>query len=391
MSSKGRIIAITLCVGSFIVGFTVSPICKSVSNWDFSRVTDSAYVKANGIDINRLSTPPDGYHAWISPKGNLYMGIWKNGVLKNGTIITEKSVYEGDMLNLSPHGYGTMYYNNGNIYRGNWVAGNKEGIGLKLNYDGTMHFGHWRAGLLNAPKNMEYKVEDRVYGIDLSKYQSHSSVKWNELALYSDMHGDVYAYQTDSRSYMQPVTFAFIKATQGVTRDPYYQRHLENARKHHVIVGTYHFFTIDDDINAQIANFTQSAKITKGDLPPVLDIESEYSNQKSYIEKLRKYGVKKMQDDAIKWLSSVESHYGVKPIIYTSETWKKRFLSDKRFDSYEFWISRYFNVEPQKENKWTFWQRTCKAIPNGYNGEIDVNIYNGDYIGFLKYRNNIYK
>lgn len=391
MSSKGKIIVVVLCVTSFVVGFIAVPIYNSIVSLDYSNMTDSAYVKASGIDIGRLNTPSEGYHTWVSPKGNLYMGIWQKGMLKSGILITEKSVYEGQMVNLSPHGYGTMYYNNGNIYRGNWAAGNKEGIGMKQNHDGSMYFGHWRAGLFNTPKNVEHKVEDHVYGIDVSKYQNHSLLKWNELALYSDTYGEVYAYPTDYHSHMQPVTFAFIKATQGITQDPFYQKHLENARKHHVIIGAYHFFTIGDDINAQITNFTQLVKISKGDLPPVLDIESEYSDQKAYIAKLKKYGVKRMQDDAIKWLIAVESYYGIKPIIYTSEVWKKHFLADKRFDSYDFWISRYYNVEPKKENKWIFWQRTCKAVPHGYNGEIDVNIYNGNYKEFLNYRNNNHK
>ena len=391
MSSKGKIIVVVLCVTSFVVGFIAVPIYNSIVSLDYSNMTDSAYVKASGIDIDRLNTPSEGYHTWVSPKGNLYMGIWQKGMLKSGILITEKSVYEGQMVNLSPHGYGTMYYNNGNIYRGNWAAGNKEGIGLKQNHDGSMYFGHWRAGLFNTPKNVEHNVEDHVYGIDVSKYQNHSLLKWNELALYSDTYGEVYAYPTDYHSHMQPVTFAFIKATQGITQDPFYQKHLENARKHHVIIGAYHFFTIGDDINAQITNFTQLVKISKGDLPPVLDIESECSDQKAYIAKLKKYGVKRMQDDAIKWLIAVESYYGIKPIIYTSEVWKKHFLADKRFDSYDFWISRYYNVEPKKENKWIFWQRTCKAVPHGYNGEIDVNIYNGNYKEFLNYRNNNHK
>ena len=370
MSSKGKIIVVVLCVTSFVVGFIAVPIYNSIVSLDYSNMTDSAYVKASGIDIDRLNTPSEGYHTWVSPKGNLYMGIWQKGMLKSGILITEKSVYEGQMVNLSPHGYGTMYYNNGNIYRGNWAAGNKEGIGMKQNHDGSMYFGHWRAGLFNTPKNVEHKVEDHVYGIDVSKYQNHSLLKWNELALYSDAYGEVYAYPTDYHSHMQPVTFAFIKATQGITQDPFYQKHLENARKHHVIIGAYHFFTIGDDINAQITNFTQLVKISKGDLPPVLDIESEYSDQKAYIAKLKKYGVKRMQDDAIKWLIAVESYYGIKPIIYTSEVWKKHFLADKRFDSYDFWISRYYNVEPKKENKWIFWQRTCKAVPHGFIMEI---------------------
>lgn len=391
MLSKSKILVAVLCGGSFAVGFIATPIYNSVVNWDYSNMTDSAHVNSSGIDIVQMNTPSEGYHVWISPKGNLYMGVWQNGILCNGILITDKSVYEGEMLNLSPHGYGTMYYNNGNIYRGNWSAGNKEGIGLKHNRDGSMYFGHWRAGLFNAPKNVEHKVEDRVYGIDVSKYQHHSSVKWKELALYSDTYGEVYAYPTEEHSYMQPVTFAFIKATQGICQDPYYQHHIENARKHHVIVGAYHFFTIGDDITAQISNFTQHVKLFKGDLPPVLDLESESPDEKVYIAKLRKYGVKRMQDEAIQWLTEIEAYYGIKPIIYTSEVWKKNFLSDSRFNSYEFWISRYYNVKPSKEFQWVFWQRTCKAQPRGYNGAVDINVFNGSFSRFMEYRKSLYE
>lgn len=380
-----------MCTASFAIGFLVNPMYHNVRNLDFSEVTDSAHVKTCAIDVAQLNTPVEGYHKWISPKGNLYMGVWKEGKLHRGFLITDKSVYEGDFLNLSPHGYGTMYYNNGSIYRGNWYAGNKEGIGLKHNRDGSRYFGHWRAGLFNTPKNLNHRQEDFVYGIDLSKYQHHGSIRWKDLAIYSDSYGDAYAYPSEEHDYMQPVTFTFIKATQGSTQDPNYRFHLENARKHHVIVGVYHFFTIDDDIDAQISNFIQHVKIDKGDLPPVLDLESEYSNQKAYIAKLRKYGVKRMHNDALKWLAAIEKYYGIKPIIYTSEVWKKNFLSDNRFDSYDFWLSRYYNVKPKKESKWTFWQRTCKAALHGYDGAIDVNIYNGTFHGFMEYRKSVYK
>ena len=379
-----------LCIASFAIGFIIVPAYNTFRDLDFSNITDSTYVHSNGIDISTLNTPKEGYHTWLSPKGNLYMGIWEEGRLSSGILITDNSVYEGELRDFSPHGYGTMYYNNGSFYRGNWVAGNKEGIGLKHNRDGSRYFGHWRAGLFNTPKDINYKLEDCVYGIDISRYQHFESIKWNELALYSDSQGDVYAYPTDNHDYMHPVTFVFIKATQGITQDPFYHQHMEKARKHHVIVGAYHFFTIGDDIDDQISNFTQHVKIDKGDLPPVLDLENEYSkNEKKYLAELRKYGINKMHDDAIKWLTAIEAYYGVKPIIYTSEVWKKNFLADKRFDSYDFWISRYYNVRPKNGNNWIFWQRTDAAVPHGYNKEIDVNIYNGTYKGFLNYRKSI--
>ena len=392
MSSKSKIVIAVLCGASFAIGFVAAPIYNSIISWDYSTMTDSAYVHTSRIDIAQLNTPSDGYHKWISPKGNMYMGIWQNGRLKSGTLITEKSVYEGEMLNLSPHGYGTMYYNNGNMYRGNWAAGNKEGIGLKHNHDGSMYFGHWRAGLLNAPKNVEHKVEERVYGIDLSFHQHHSQVNWKNLGLYSDAYGEVYYGKTVYHSYMQPITFAFIKASQGIKQDSCYNQHIANARKYNIIVGSYHFFTIDDDVNAQIENFTNHVNICKGDLPPVLDLECEWSkNVKGYIAKLRKYGIDKMQTDALKWLKAIEEFYGIKPIIYTSRGWKKCFLQDKRFNEYEFWLARYHNVPPEKEDLWTFWQRTDKVFPNGYSKNIDVNMFHDDYKSFIDYRKNIYQ
>lgn len=389
MSSNTKLIITAACIVSFLGGFCITSIERFIKNIDLSGVTDSTHVSSNAIKSLEINTPENGYNAWISPKGNLYMGVWEKGNLRYGTLITENGVYEGELLNLSPHGYGIMYYNNGNIYKGNWKVGNKEGIGLKHNYDGSMFFGHWRAGLFNAPKDINHKVEDFVYGIDLSIYQNPKAINWNNLALFSDAEGEVYSHPNDDHQYMHPVTFAFIKATQGGKIDPHYANHLANAKKYKVIVGSYHFFTIDDDVNSQINIFIKNSKWEKGDLPPVLDLESEDKNEEAYIKKLRKYGVKKMQDDALRWLKVIEAYYKVKPIIYTTEVWKKNFLDNKEFDNYDFWLARYYNVKPASFNPWTFWQRTDKAKPNGYNSAVDVDQFNGTYHSFMLYRSSI--
>lgn len=391
MLFKKRVIIIVLCVAFLIVGFITIPIHNLISRWDYSYITDSTYVITGTIDVANLNTPLDGYHAWISPKGNLYMGVWKNGMLGKGVLVTEKSVYEGELQNLSPHGYGIMYYNNGNIYRGNWIVGNKEGIGLMHNKDGSMFFGHWRAGLFNVAKNAKYKTEESVYGIDISSWQQHEKIKWNELALYSDANGDVYSHETTVFEYMQPVTFAYIRATSGCKKDSSYLEHMENARKYKVTVGAYHFFTINENVDDQINIYINTVKYERGDLPPILDLENEYSNAPSkYLKELRQYGVKKMQEGALKWLKAIEQHYQVKPIIYTNEKWKEDFLNDKRFDEYNFWYARYFNVKPKSEHNWIFWQRTDRARPHGYLGDIDVNIFNGTFNRFMEFRKSNY-
>ena len=381
---------------SFIIGLGLRPFYRLVQDSSFYNYVDTSFISATEFTAENYDSPIDGYGSWISPKGNMYMGTWTNGHLPYGTLITDRSVYVGELCGLSPHGYGVMYYNNGNIYKGNWRYGNKEGIGLKYNTDGSMFFGYWRAGLFSSQKHTQFKVSDFVYGIDLSFYQNYqegNNLYWNELALYSDKNGEVYPYTTNNKTFMQPVQFVFIKATQGIRKDPLYLKHIEQARKYQVIVGSYHFFTIGDDIDEQIKKIIKTANWVKGDLPPVLDLECEYyvkGDERPYIKALRKYGVSQMKENALRWLKSIEDYYGVKPIIYTSERWRREFLNDQRFEHYNFWIARYYNVKPADNSKWLFWQRTDAHFPNGYetkgrNG-VDVNLFNGTFADFNNYR-----
>jgi lysozyme len=77
-----------------------------------------------------------------------------------------------------------------------------------------------------------------------------------------------------------------------------------------------------------------------------------------------------------RWLDKVETHYKVKPIIYTGEKYYENFLKDE-FEGYTFWIANYnFFVEEIKED-WLFWQFTEKANIAGIEEKVDLNIYNG--------------
>ena len=378
-----KIIVFSVC--SFVTGFLFVPIKDLCSKIDIIEVIHGFAQGYN--DLSKMNTPKYGFANWISPKGNLYIGEWENGSLKSGQLITEKGVYEGEFADLSPHGFGIMYYNNGDIYKGNWKCGNKEGLGLKKNHNGEMFFGHWTAGLLDMANNHQFSVEHFAYGIDLSYHQKSYSVKWNELGLFSNKSGDVYASRNTEQRYLQPVSFVFVRSTRAITVDSCYDNHYANAKKHQVLVGTYHFFSIFHDVDKQIDNFIRHSKYEKGDLPPVLDLECEYKNEKKYVKELYKHGIDNMQRDALKWLKAIEEHYHIKPIIYTSERWKKKYLTRPEFDQYDYWIARYYNVRPLREYSWTFWQRTDKSRPNGYNGPIDVNIFNGSFKDFMSYRN----
>ena len=81
--------------------------------------------------------------------------------------------------------------------------------------------------------------------------------------------------------------------------------------------------------------------------------------------------------DVKTWLDRVEAHYGVKPILYTSYKFKKRYLNDSIFDSYPYWIAHYYVDSVKYEGKWHFWQHTDVGNVPGIEEEVDLNVFNG--------------
>ena len=77
-----------------------------------------------------------------------------------------------------------------------------------------------------------------------------------------------------------------------------------------------------------------------------------------------------------RWLTIVEKHYGIKPVIYTGESFYHDFLRDE-FGGYDFWIANYNFFVESIDNEWTVWQFTEKAAIRGIEGPVDVNIFNG--------------
>ena len=107
-------------------------------------------------------------------------------------------------------------------------------------------------------------------------------------------------------------------------------------------------------------------KASKGDLPPVLDVET--TGKKSPEE--LKVSVKT-------WLDRIEAHYGMKPILYTSYKFKKRYLNDSIFNTYPYWIAHYYVDSVRYEGKWHFWQHTDVGVVPGIEEEVDLNVFNG--------------
>lgn len=211
---------------------------------------------------------------------------------------------------------------------------------------------------LNVPDPEQYPV----MGVDVSRYQGN--IQWDVIA-------------------GQDVQFAFIKATEGSSyQDPLFAFNWEECRKNGIYAGAYHFFSFESGGDTQAQNFINTVGELQDDLPPVVDLEfyGEYSS-----DPLSKAETREILDDL---LDTLEAHYGVKPIIYTTPKAYYQYLFGGDYGDYPLWMrNTYF----KPVENWTFWQYSDKGELEGYDGKqvdsleeyIDLNVYNGSYEEFL--------
>lgn len=306
-----------------------------------------------------------GQGRMITPKGTIYEGEWLGNQIIEGTMLTDKSEYDGQFKNLSPDGYGTMRYKNGSFYRGMWKAGAKSGIGLFIDSIGGKSFGLWSKGLIDKT-TMNSRVDNISYGIDLSHHNKITD--WGNMALYMKQDGFVHTSIPKIDYYFSPIDFVFLKATEGAThRDKNYLSNMMNAKKYHKKRGSYHFMHLtSSSVEEQVENFLDYIVYEEGDLPPVLDIE--------VTKQAESIGIDSTRQKVLKWLALVEKRLGIKPIVYTSANFKRDYLSSSEFDNYDFWIAHYNNTEPNCKG-YKYWQFTDKGKIHGNNsGMYDINI-----------------
>lgn len=213
---------------------------------------------------------------------------------------------------------------------------------------------------VNNPSEEEYPIR----GVDVSYYQG--KIDWRVLA-------------------QENIKFAFIKATEGSSHiDPKFAENWEQAGETALKRGAYHFFSFESSGVAQAAHFISVVPAQAGDLPPVVDIEF-YGNRfrsRPDAEETRR----QLQD----LLDALEAHYGVKPIIYATESSYSAYIRGS-FDGYPLWIRNvYFSPNLGMPGRWTFWQYDSDAVLQGYGGEnehIDLNVFYGSesvWMAFLE-------
>ena len=203
-----------------------------------------------------------------------------------------------------------------------------------------------------------------VRGVDVSEYQGE--VDWDKIK-------------------EQGISFAFVKATEGSKgKDSYFNKNFQKLKNTDMLLGIYHFFSLESTGEEQAKNYIDTVGVTKNDdslLIPIVDIEyySDYKKEepiKDWIKKELKV-----------LLDKLESTYRVKPMIYTTMEFYNDYL-DGEFLDYDIWI-RNILTKPNLENRtWKFWQYTGRGRLEGYSGEekfIDLNVFNGSKEEFDKF------
>lgn len=204
---------------------------------------------------------------------------------------------------------------------------------------------------------------DWRYGIDISHHNADGIV-WDSLFVLTDKHGRTIRDHHLAKD-IRPVSFVFIKATEGVSLvDKDFRKNWSDAGRSGLRRGAYHFFRSSKDGEAQAKLFIKTVgDLRFKDLPPVLDIETIH----------REGSRGKLNEEALKWLRIIEEHYGKKPIVYAGASFAKDYLSKDITDNYPVWIAHYEKDKPDFEG-WTWWQFTDKAVVKGVPGLVDLSV-----------------
>ena len=232
-------------------------------------------------------------------------------------------------------------------------------------------------------ERIEYRA-DRIYGIDISRFQHEKgrkryTINWKQMRI---VNLGKLSRKRIAGAVDYPVSFCYIKSTEGTTvRNRYYRTDYAAARAHGIKCGAYHFFSTRTPGAKQAHHFLKYSKFRKGDLPPVLDVEPTCAQIRAM------GGAEVMFRNVREWINVVKRATGARPILYISQSFVNRYLPlapDLKRD-YIVWIARYGEYKP--DVRLAYWQLSPDGHVRGITPEVDINVFNGyrdEYEDFLQ-------
>lgn len=188
-----------------------------------------------------------------------------------------------------------------------------------------------------------------VQGVDVSWHQG--PIDWRALAA-------------------DDVAFAYIKATEGVDyADPRFAANWEGAAAAGLHRGAYHFFTLCKPGAQQAANFIAIVPRAAGAMPAALDLEHMGPCRDGPT-------MTDIIGEARTFLDLVQTHYGTRPLIYTTREFHDAHLRELRGE--RFWIRSIAASPNFREWDWVIWQHHNRGHKRGVSGPVDLNAFRGD-------------
>ena len=182
--------------------------------------------------------------------------------------------------------------------------------------------------------------------------------------------------------------FVICKATEGVNfLDPCFHDFMRQAESLDKCMGFYHFARPEkNSAKAEARYFYNNTVKYFGKGMPILDWESAGKAQVGW---------------AKEWLDEVYELTGVKPVIYMSESVVRQFdWSKVASANYGLWVAKYRDMTMDKNydmtnagkrpsikwwNFYCMWQWTSSGRLDGYNGNLDCDLFYGDRSTWNKY------
>lgn len=174
--------------------------------------------------------------------------------------------------------------------------------------------------------------------------------------------------------------FVIAKATEGIGfTDPMYLANRFGASSAGLAVTAYHYARPDlnpSNPEAEADWFVDNLGLVPGMLTPALDLEEAGT-----------LGTAGLQAWVGAWLNRVYARTGVRPMIYVSPTFWRKYLGDTTAFADQgyavLWVANWFVAGPTvpannwSNRGWTFWQYdNCGNVP-GISGCVDLDRYNG--------------
>ena len=169
------------------------------------------------------------------------------------------------------------------------------------------------------------------------------------------------------------VLFAFIRVSDGMTvADPRFATNWASARRVGVMRGAYQYFRPEESAIAQADLLIAAIRRDPGELPPVIDVETDGGKPPAQLEARVRA-----------WVDRVRAQLRVEPIVYTGpDFWRER-VGGADLTGQPLWLAHYTGACPSVPwpwTRWTFWQHTDRGAVPGIDGPVDMNLFAGDYL-----------